>query len=132
MKELIKKIVHFLSLRPIIGRPVRILAAIARLPQMYDLVIELNHQNNVVKQQIIEIDNKNNIANLQINQQINEINQQINEFNHLINETRHHQHVFDEEYWPLLVESLNYQENLKKSLPVVLRQYRRSIINKEN
>ena len=129
MKELFKKIVHFLSLRPVIGRPVRTLVAIARLPQMYDLIIELNHQNNVVKQQIIEIDHKNNIANQQLNQQLN---QQINEINRLMDETRHHQHVFDTEYWPLLVESLNYQENLKKSLPVVLRQQVRKSLELEN
>jgi hypothetical protein len=117
MMKLIKKIIHFLSLQPIVGRPVRIIAAVYRLPQMRDLMVELDHKNNIAKQQIIELDHR-----------INTVNLQITELKILTDEARHHQHVFDEEYWPLLVDSLNYLENLKKSLPVVLRQHHRAML----
>ena len=114
MKENVKKIVRFISAKPIIGWPVRFFVAIVRLPQMREALFEGSHQINA------------------INCQLNEIGHQINEIDHQINEIRHHLHVFDTDCRPLLVESLNYQENLKKSLPVVLRQQVRKSLEREN
>lgn len=107
MKKYIKKIVRFISVKPIIGKPVRMLVAIIRLPQMRDMIFG-------------------------INQQINELNSQINEIAGQINEVKDRQHELDIEHMSRLIEIFEYQANLKKSLPVVLRQYRRAIIKQNN
>ena len=49
--------------------------------------------------------------------------------NNQIKDINKHQLDFDKQYLPDLLESLNYQENLKKSLPVVLRAHHRYIKN---
>ena len=128
MKKYIKKIVRFISVKPVVGRPIRILVAIVRLPQMRDMVFDINHQINGINHQINDINHQIN----DINHQINSINHQINSISHQLHTLNEHQHLFNTEYLPSLIESLNYQENLKKSLPVVLRQQERKLRELEN
>jgi predicted nucleic acid-binding Zn-ribbon protein len=122
MKEFIKKTARFFSTKPIIGRPVQILAAIIRLPKIKNMVFEMSLNIQDINHRINDISDKVDETNRQIERHINEINNQIKDINK-------HQLDFDTQYLPDLLESLNYQENLKKSLPVVLRAHHRCIKN---
>jgi uncharacterized coiled-coil DUF342 family protein len=118
MKEYLKRFVRSIAAKPVIGGPIRTLVGIVRLPQTRDMLFAVNHQVVGITGQIDEMNKRiNNIAH-----HVNEISSQINEIYHQIDEIKKHQDKYDTEYLPGLLDSLEYQENLKKSLPVVLRK----------
>ena len=127
MKEYIKKVVRSISAIPIIGRPVQIFSALARLPQIRDMVFEMNHNIHDINHRINDINARVDEVSHQLSYHVKEINNQVNEINNQVNEINKRQHAFDTQHLPDLLESLNYQENLKKSLPVVLRKHHRSL-----
>jgi len=179
MKNSIHRTVRSLTEKPIIGKPLRFLVAIVRLPKtryrvsqigsrlrVVGLEIstlkdkiklrenmdkEINRQISEVRQVMAEIhkqtsDISKHIHDIrgQINdsiQQTNDTRQQLDAMGLQINDTRqqseamvhqingliHHRLLFESDVLPGITEALQYQENLMKSLPVVLRRHERKL-----
>ena len=155
MRKYLKKFFLSASTKPVIGKPVRMLIAIVRLPRTRAMVF---HHNTLIGDMLQQIDTVNLHINeihqrfdeldrrfAEVNQRFEEVAQrfeeggqqfegighQINEINSQVNDIRHHQDAFDTDYLPGLIESLHYQGNLKKSLPVVLRRLVRKSLESE-
>ena len=97
-------------------------------------VHETNNHINYIDQQISDI----NYRAHEMKSHIDDIDQHISDISLLIGgmgksiDTIRQQQVSESDYLPKLLESLDYYENLKRSLPVALRHHMRKSFGSEN
>ena len=182
MKEIIKKVARYLSGKPLIGKPIKIVTGIVRIPQIRDKITEINQKIDAIKfvdemqdvhfdhmrqkyddadavrrqsieeiqQRLNEIVQLSKVEKTKLNEannhieaikhhlhteilaQVNSLNEKIELCEQRVSEVEHYQDAFDAEYLPRFNEALEYSYNLKRSLPVVLREHRRSIARDSN
>ena len=100
-----------------------------------DMDKEIDRQINEVRQEIAEIHKQASNITQQIHDirsQVGDARQQVEAMVHQINGLTHHRLLFESDVMPRITEALQYQENLVKSLPVVLRRHERKLRKLEN
>jgi len=147
----IKNAVRAIAKRPLVGGPFRIILNVKKVPQIYSMVLEVNHRVHETKNRIDDIDQQIIVINHRLHEVIDhakDVDEQINSINDRVDEMKTHinrigrrvvdigllidsmgkniseirqQQVRESEHLPKLLESLDYYENLKKSLPAAFR-----------
>jgi methyl-accepting chemotaxis protein len=96
---------------------------------------DIRSQINASRQQISDTGQQISDTGQQVNdtrQQVNDTRQQVEAMVHQINGLIHHRMLFESDVMPRITGALEYQENLMKSLPVVLRRHERKLHELEN
>jgi hypothetical protein len=130
VKALLKKVARAIAEWPVVGRFVRIGAAIFRLPELKDAFLVLNHRQHVFETEQVPA----------MQHTISGLNHQLQALQQMMLSLNHRQHIFETEQVPALlqtIEALNQhqlfdedgQDNLLKSVPVILRKITRDLID---
>jgi hypothetical protein len=126
MKAQIRKIGRTMAGWPVIGRLVRIVVAVIRLPEFRAEYIErlqaLVQSLSEINRQLIDLNHRQHVLETEklpaLVHSISEINRQLTDLNH-------RQHVLETEKLPALLYD---SDNLVKSVPVALRKITRDLV----